>query len=165
MNDILLNSTLHVSATEMLERSRWYGTNLLTVLAYSSETNGTFSMIKNVMRKGFEPPLHIHTREDEANFILKGEMIFTVADKTIHAKAGDYVFLPKNIPHTFKLVTDTAETLLVITPGGFEEMFIQCSRPALAMELPPVDEKPAKEFFVKIKTVSEALGASFLPSF
>lgn len=164
MNDILMSTTLHVSGTEMLERSRWYGINLLTVIAYASETNGAFSLVKNVMRKGFEPPLHVHTREDESNFILKGEILFTVGDKTIHAKAGDYIHLPKNVPHTFKLLTGTAETLLVITPGGFEEMFVECSRPAPAMELPPLGEKPPKEFFEKIKRVSEALGTVILPS-
>lgn len=164
MNDILMSTTLHVSGTEMLERSRWYGINLLTVIAYASETNGAFSLVKNVMRKGFEPPLHVHTREDESNFILKGEILFTVGEKTIHAKAGDYIHLPKNVPHTFKLLTDTAETLLVITPGGFEEMFVECSRPAPAMELPPLGEKPPKEFFEKIKRVSEALGTVILPS-
>lgn len=164
MNDILMSTTLHVSGKEMLERSRWYGINLLTVIAYASETNGAFSLVKNVMRKGFEPPLHVHTREDESNFILKGEILFTVGDKTIHAKAGDYIHLPKNVPHTFKLLTDTAETLLVITPGGFEEMFVECSRPAPAMELPPLGEKPPKEFFEKIKRVSEALGTVILPS-
>lgn len=164
MNDILISTTLHVSGTEMLARSRWYGINLLTVIAYASETNGAFSLVKNVMRKGFEPPLHVHTREDESNFILKGEIQFTVGDKTIRAKAGDYIHLPKNVPHTFKLLTDTAETLLVITPGGFEEMFVECSRPAPATELPPLGEKPPKEFFEKIKRVSEALGTVILPS-
>lgn len=164
MNDILTNSALHVSTAQMLERSYWYGTNFLTILAYASETNGAFSLVKNVMRKGFEPPLHVHTLEDESNFILKGEILFTIGDKAIHAKAGDYVHLPKNVPHTFKLLSDTAETLLIITPGGFEDMFVQCSRPALRMELPPVNEKPQKEFFEKIKTVSEALGTTILPS-
>lgn len=164
MNDIIMNMTLHISAAQMLERSHWYGTNLLTIITSASETNGAFSLVKNVMRKGFEPPLHVHTREDESNLIMKGEILFTVGDKTIHAKAGDYIHLPKNVPHTFKLLTDTAETLLVITPGGFEEMFIECSRPALSIELPPLGEKPPKEFFEKIKNVSETLGTVILPS-
>ena len=165
MNDILLNKTLHVSSKQTLERSRWFGPNLLTVIAYASETNGAFSLIKNVIRKGFSPPLHVHTREDESNFVLSGEIIYTVGEKTIHAKAGDYVHLPKNVPHTFKLVSDTAETLLVITPGGFEDMFVQCSRPASVVELPPLGEAPPKEFFEKIKQVSESLGSSFVPNF
>jgi len=164
MNDIIMDMTLHISTEQMLERSYWYGINLVTIITSSSETNGAFSLVKNVMRKGFEPPLHAHTREDESNLILKGEILFTVGDKTIHAKAGDYIHLPKNVPHTFKLLSDTAETLLLITPGGFEEMFVECSRPALAMELPPLAEKLPKEFFEKIKNISEALGTFILPS-
>lgn len=165
MNDIIMNKTLHISAAQMLERSYWYGTNLLTIITSASETNGAFSLIKNVMRKGFEPPLHVHTREDESNLILKGEILFTVGEKTVHTKPGDYIHLPKNVPHTFKLLSDTAETLLMITPGGFEEMFVECSRPASTLELPPLNGKPPKEFFEKIKTASEALGAIILPSF
>jgi quercetin dioxygenase-like cupin family protein len=165
MNNVVLSRSLHVSSARALERSRWYGPNLLTIIAYASETNGAFSLVKNVIRKGFEPPLHVHTREDESNYVLKGEIIFTVGDETIHAKTGDYVHLPKNVPHTFKLVSDTAETLLVITPGGFEDMFVQCSRPASAVKLPPLGEAPPKEFFEKTKRVSESLGATILPSF
>jgi len=165
MNNIIMDMTLHISAKQMLERSHWYGINLVTIITSASETNGAFSLVKNVMRKGFEPPLHMHTREDESNLILKGEILFTVGDKTIHAKAGDYIHLPKNVPHTFKLLSDTAETLLVITPGGFEEMFVECSRPALALELPPLGDKSTKEFFEKIKNVSEALGTFILPTF
>ena len=165
MNNILLNRSMHVSSAQTLERSRWYGPNLLTIMAYASETNGALAMVKNVIRKGFEPPLHVHTREDESNYILRGEIIFTVGDETIHAKTGDYVHLPKNVPHTFKLVTNTAETLLVITPGGFEELFVQCSRPAGAVELPPLGEPLTKEFFDKTKRVGETLGVTILPSF
>ena len=165
MNNIIMDMTLHISAKQMLERSHWYGINLVTIITSASETNGAFSLVKNVMRKGFEPPLHMHTREDESNLILKGEILFTVGDKTIHAKAGDYIHLPKNVPHTFKLLSDTAETLLIITPGGFEEMFVECSRPALALELPPLGDKSTKEFFEKIKNVSEALGTFILPTF
>jgi len=164
MNDIIMDTPLHISAEKMPDRSYWYGTNLVTIITSASETNGAFSLVKNVMRKGFEPPLHVHTREDESNLVLKGEILYTAGDKTIHAKAGDYIHLPKNVPHTFKLLSDTAETLLVITPGGFEELFVECSRPASAMELPPLGERPPEEFFEKIQKVSESLGTVTLPS-
>lgn len=164
MNNVILNTALHISAAQLLERSYWYGPNLATILTHASETAGAFSLVKNVLRKGFEPPLHIHSREDESNYILEGEIIYTVGEDTIYAKAGDYVYLPKGVPHTFKLVTDTASTLLLITPGGFEEMFIACSRPALAMELPPLTQKPPAAFFEKLAQVNEALGVTILPN-
>jgi len=119
INNTMQQPILHISAAQMLERSYWYGPNMVTILTTAAETNGAFSLVKNLLRRGFDPPLHMHTREDENNFIIEGEIVYTIGEETIHAKAGDYVHLPKNIPHTFKLVTETASTLLYITPGGF----------------------------------------------
>lgn len=161
----MMNTAMHISEAEMLQRSRWYGPNLLTVITDASETNGAFGIVRNLMRKGFEPPLHVHTREDESNYVLDGEIVFAVGDEKIYARKGDFIFLPRNVPHTFQIISDTAETLLLITPGGFETMFVECSRPAASLELPPLSGKPPKEFFEKIREVSERLGASFLPSF
>ena len=163
MPDILQATALHTPAINNLERSLWFGPNLITILARSCEVNGAFSLLKNVLRQNFEPPLHVHTREDESQYILEGEIMFSVGDECIHAKPGDYVHLPKNVPHTFKLITKTA-TILLITPGGFEEMFITCSRPALCLALPPVNNKPSKEFFEKMHRENERLGVTFFPS-
>lgn len=148
----------------MLERSRYFGPNLLTFLATSEETKGAFSLIKFKLRKGYEPPLHIHTREEESIIILDGEILYQIGDQRFHAKAGDYIHLPRLIPHTFKLGSDTATLLLTITPGGLERMFIECSRPAESMELPvtPV-VAPEKEFIEKIKRISTELGVQFFP--
>lgn len=164
MNEIKTTTVQHVSDKDMLGRSRWYGPNLFTFLTVAEETQGAFSLIKTTLRKGFEPPLHIHSREEESYFILDGEITFLVGEQQIHAKSGDYVHLPRSIQHTFKLVTETVTLLLFITPGGFEDMFMQCSRPALSVELPEVPTAvPGKEFFEKINRVSEELGVTILP--
>ncbi len=155
---------MHLPTKKMLSRSYWYGPNLVTILTGSSETDGAFSLVKTLLRKGFEPPLHMHSREDESNFILEGEIVYTIGDKQFHAKTGDYVHLPKNIPHTFALISDTASTLMLMTPGGFEEMFIRCGRPAEAMELPPMVGRPPKEFFEMLNRVNAKLGVTIFPA-
>lgn len=165
MNDLIINSALHIAEDQMLARSRWFGPNLLTFLATAEDTGGVYTLIKCILRKGFEPPLHIHSREEESYIIMEGQVNYEVGDKCIHAKAGDFVHLPRSVPHTFKLVSDTATILLIITPSGFEEMFIQFSRPALAMELPPLPtEKPGPEFFQKMAKVNAELGVTMLPN-
>lgn len=164
MNNIITNAGLHVTATDMLQRSYWYGPNLATILTGSAETNGAFSLVKTILRKGFDPPLHMHTREEESNYVIEGEILYTIGGEQFHAKAGDYVHLPRNIQHTFQLLTDTAQTLLLITPGGFEEMFIACGRPAGALTLPPLAGKPPAAFFEKLLRVNEALGVTIFPS-
>lgn len=166
--DIELTATppRHVTGGQMLERSYYYGHNLFTFLATSEETQGAFCMMKVLVRKGLEPPRHVHSREEETSFIISGEVVYEVGDQRFYAKAGDYVHLPRLIPHTFKLVSDTATMLHVITPGGLEQMFIQCGRPAESMELPPVPvTTPPKEFFEKLKRISNELGVTILPTF
>jgi quercetin dioxygenase-like cupin family protein len=163
-NQLSAVSAKHVTDDQVLERSRWYGPNLFTMLATAEETRGAFSLTKVTLRKGFEPPRHVHSREEESYFILAGEIIYEAGEQRIHAKTGDYVHLPRLIPHQFTLISDTVTLLLIITPGGFENMFVQCSRPALSMELPPVPTAaPGKDFFEKVNSVSAALGVTTLP--
>ena len=147
MNNLIEQPSLHFSPEETLLRSHWYGSQLLTVLVSAAETNGAYSVVKTLLHKNVDPPLPVHQNEDESNYIIHGEIIYYVGDKQFTARAGDYVHLPKNVPHTFKVISETASTVLIITPGGFEEMFIECGRPAEALGLPPLEGKPPAAFF------------------
>lgn len=159
------NLPFHVSGDRMLERSYWFGPNLVTFLVQSAETSGAFSFIRCTLKKGFEPPLHIHSKEDESSYVLDGEILYQAGDQDFHAKAGDMVHLPKHIPHSFTPMTDTVTLLLLITPGGFEDMFRQCSRPAAELSLPPTTgEKPSIHFLQRMTEVNEALGVIMLPN-
>ncbi|MBV4359935.1 quercetin 2,3-dioxygenase [Pinibacter aurantiacus] len=163
MNNVMTQHLLHLPIEQHLERSYWYGPNLATVLVSSEETNGAFSLLKIMQRKGFSPPLHVHEREDESNYILEGEIMFQIGEQTIIGRAGDFVHLPKNVPHTFNLISETASTLLLITPGGFEEMFIACGRRAERLELAPLTDKLPEGFFEKQARINEALGVRIVP--
>ncbi|MEI5102791.1 hypothetical protein RB200_35055 [Streptomyces sp. PmtG] len=41
---------------------------------------------------------------------------------------GGIVYLPRNIPHGYRITSDTADLLLIATPGGLEGMFRQAGR-------------------------------------
>ena len=165
MNITTDNRPLHISGDQMLERSCWFGPNLVTFLITSVETNGAFALIRTTIRKGFEPPLHIHSREDESSYILDGEILYRAGDLEFIAKAGELVHLPKQVAHTFKPVTDTVTLLLIMTPGGFEEMFRHCSRPATELALPQVTgDRPNTNFLKLMVESNEALGVTLLPN-
>jgi hypothetical protein len=67
---------------------------------------------------------HTHTREDEAFYVLEGELTFQVGDQTINAPVGTFVFSPRGIQHSFRVTSETnARRLTLITPAGFEEFF------------------------------------------
>lgn len=131
-----------VLAKPDLTNSYWYIGHMLSVLLDSSDTGGKFSLLKMTEPRGLEPPPHIHTREDEIFMLLDGEMMFTCGGKNFHAKTGDSMFLPKNIMHSFQVLTDKAEVMIMLTPAGLEKFFIEMSGKAPEMKTPPMPSGP-----------------------
>lgn len=143
------------------ENSYWYLGHLMSVLLTSKDTENKYAMLRATERRGLEPPPHTHTREDETFYILKGAATYHAADQVFEAKEGDVVFLPKNIQHFFKIKTETLETLIMLTPGGFENYFIEMSTPAEKLELPPFSQSPPD--IKKLISVASKYGIKFPP--
>ena len=148
------------------EESYWTMGYLMTFLAERKDTGGQFSLVELVARWGTEPPPHTHANEDEAYYLLEGEMTFHVGEQTIEAGPGDYVWLPRGIQHAPVAKTPEIRTLVLITPAGLEEAFKQLSEPAQSPTLPPPpQEPPDAEQMQQVLGVFEAYGVEFaLPS-
>jgi quercetin dioxygenase-like cupin family protein len=129
--------------------SRWFMGALLTFLATGKKTGGQFSLFEATVRKDYEVPPHTHSREDESFYVLEGELVCMIGDGTYPAKAGDFVFLPRNVQHSWRSVTEPARFLVLINPAGSEEVFLEFSEPAPALELPPVTQGPPDEAFME----------------
>jgi quercetin dioxygenase-like cupin family protein len=125
---------------QSLEHSVWYNGSLMTFLATGEDTLGRFALIEAVARRGNVPPPHIHHREDEIFYVLEGEIVVSVGDRTIKGTAGTMVFLPRDVPHSFTIESEQGRMLILLTPAGLEEWFKEFSVPAQAMSLPPADE-------------------------
>jgi mannose-6-phosphate isomerase-like protein (cupin superfamily) len=46
-------------------------------------------------------PLHLHRNDDEAWYVLEGELCVRVGSDTVEAHAGSAVFVPRGTPHTY----------------------------------------------------------------
>lgn len=92
-------------------------------LAATEDTAGQLTMSETIVHKGMEPPPHTHSREDEAFYVLEGSATFYVDDQTILASAGSFVWLPRNLQHTFVIHSETARFLVLIMPAGLERYF------------------------------------------
>jgi quercetin dioxygenase-like cupin family protein len=135
---------------------------LMTWLTEGEDTGGQFSLVEVVARKGTEPPPHTHSREDEAYYVLEGEMAFRVGGKTIEAGPGDYVWLPRGVQHAPMVKTEQVRALVLIAPAGLEEAFKQVSESAKSATLPPPPEEPPDmEQMHQILAVFEAYGVEF----
>lgn len=102
-------------------------------------TNGAFGLMEHwSMPPGFATPYHRHHLEDEAFYVLEGELAFICDDKWLHAGPGTYVFGPREIPHGFKVVGNApARMLLLCAPAGFERFVLEMSEPDATPPAPP----------------------------
>jgi mannose-6-phosphate isomerase-like protein (cupin superfamily) len=90
----------------------------------SQETGGRYSLLEDVTPPGGGTPLHVHHREDEGFYVLEGEYLFEADGKRFEARTGDFVFVPRDIPHRFRNIGKTNGTiLLTLEPGGLEIFF------------------------------------------
>jgi quercetin dioxygenase-like cupin family protein len=110
----------------------------MTVKAASAETSGQFSLIEQLAPPGFATPLHMHHCEDETIYILEGSCTFFVGEQVINAAPGTVVYLPRDVPHAFRVEgTAPARLLQLSTPAGIEQGFIEMGEPAPSLLLPP----------------------------
>lgn len=124
-------------------RAIWSEGTLMVIKADAETTGGASSTIDVLVPPGHETTFHVHHREDEQFYVLEGEVEFTVgegAETVFRAGLHDTVFVPRDVPHGFRIVSEEACRMLVqLTPAGFERFFVAVGRPADALELPPPD--------------------------
>jgi quercetin dioxygenase-like cupin family protein len=143
-----------------LARSIWFRGGLITVHADSRDTNGKFALFEFSGGPGGEPPLHIHENEDEFFYLLEGRLEATRGEEQMTIEAGESAFLPRRVPHTFKILSSFARALVYVTPGGFEGFFRDLGEPAGKLALPD---------YVPLLNIPEMLrvggryGLTFLP--
>src|SRR5919197_2483893 len=78
-----------------------------------------FSIIEIAAGRELEP--HVHEGEDDAFYILEGELIFTVEGRDMAAPPGTFVLVPPGIEHAFRNKGATPVRMLNIhAPGGFD---------------------------------------------
>jgi mannose-6-phosphate isomerase-like protein (cupin superfamily) len=137
----------------------WFLTNRMTIKATAETTGGAYGLIESWIAPGFSPPLHVHHREDEAFWVLEGDVSMRCGDRTFRAGPGSFVFLPRDIPHTFVVEGDTpARMLTLLTPGGGEGLFVAGGRPAEHDGLPPATAPDLEA----LRRVSEQYGAEIV---
>jgi quercetin dioxygenase-like cupin family protein len=123
----------------------WLGITLTTIKATGKETDGRYTLVEVLEPDGVEAPLHVHHREDEAFWILEGELTFQIGGETIKASPGSYLFGPKDVPHRYTVDSGPARMLFLLSPPGFEELIYATSEPAQELTLPPPPEGPPSE--------------------
>jgi len=71
-----------------------------------------------------DTPVHVHEREDEFFHILEGEHVFECGDDRFEVGPGDFLVLPRRVPHAHRrVVPGVGRFLVMASPGGFDGFF------------------------------------------
>ena len=112
------------------ERMWFAGGGVFTWKATAEETGGAFFMIEDRMQRGKVTPLHTHPGQDEAIYVLDGEIVAHVDDTQHRVGAGGLFFAPRGVPHAFMVTSETAHVLSVQTPGSGESFYREAGESA-----------------------------------
>jgi quercetin dioxygenase-like cupin family protein len=112
------------------ERLWFYGGGVHTWKASSEETGGSLMLFEDHMSQGKATPLHIHANEDEALYVLDGEILVHIDGITHRVGPRGFAFAPRGVPHAFLVTSSEARILCLETPGSAEAFYRGASEPA-----------------------------------
>ena len=115
--------------------SVWFRGDLFTFLAEGRDTAGQLTIIEFTPKRGLEPPPHTHTFEDEAYYVLAGDVTFTVGDQEIAAHSGSFVFFLLFLKDRWLIYTPEAHMLMLFMPSGLENFFKALADPVVGDDL------------------------------
>jgi quercetin dioxygenase-like cupin family protein len=120
----------------------WFLNALHVLLAHNVSEDGAYSLIHLAAPPGLETPYHLHHAEDEAFYVLEGELTAIRDGEKIVAGPGSYIFFPRGVPHGFRSTSDKDSRVLIhVIPGGkvgFVGMML-----AMAIPIPDRHRLPA----------------------
>ncbi len=116
---------------------RWFLGTQLRILADANATGGAMTVMEQRAPFGFSPPLHVHDREDTALLVLAGRLTVRIGDDERVVGPGELAWLPRQVPHTFRVDSDEVHLIELATPSGVEEFHREASEPAQGDVLPP----------------------------
>ncbi|MCW5747642.1 MAG: cupin domain-containing protein [Alphaproteobacteria bacterium] len=109
--------------------------------AATADTGGRFSVMEQAVPPGYGVPMHRHADEDEALYVVDGEIVVDCGQGPRRATAGTLLFAPRGSFHTFRNESAAPARLLVIcSPGNrLEACFTEFDTAARATPLTPAD--------------------------
>ena len=112
------------SGKDRENRDHAVGVSHTTYKVLTAETGGAMFVMEQANAKKGGPNLHLHHGQDELFYILEGEYIVEIGSNRFHLKAGDCVLGPREVPHAWAFVGETAgRMLLSYSPAGKMEAF------------------------------------------
>lgn len=139
----------------------WAMGSLFEHLATAADSGGTLGVSVVTQPPGIATPLHVHSREAEAVFVLDGEITYQIGEDRHLLIPGSFVHLPAGLPHAFRIGgTTPARFLSICTPGGLMHLYDEVGIPAAQRRLPGADGLPMPQEIERWNEVAPRYGLS-----
>jgi quercetin dioxygenase-like cupin family protein len=132
----------YLAQPEQQQQLEWLAGGTLAVLLDGLATNGQLMMGRFDVSEGEAPPYHRHTHEDEVFLLIKGTALVWCDEQEYELAEGGVVFLPKQVPHAYRITSKKADLLMINTPAGIEGMFRETGRDKTTPRPPGFAVKP-----------------------
>jgi quercetin dioxygenase-like cupin family protein len=118
------------------EGEQWWfaGGGVFTWKATAAETGGAFLLLEDRITRGKTTPLHLHPNEDEAIYVLEGELLVHIEGHEHRVGQGGLFVAPRGVPHAFVVTSEVAHILGLQTPGTGERFYREAGEPARSSE-------------------------------
>lgn len=94
------------------------------IMMRSEDTGGTYSSYEIIAPPECGARAHTHSHENENMYVIEGTFHFRCGEQECTLGAGDSIYMPKGLPHSFINTGQTTGRLLgVATPAGLERFF------------------------------------------
>ncbi|MEJ2862562.1 cupin domain-containing protein [Actinomycetospora flava] len=134
----------------------WFTGALATIRAAGKGTGGAMSIVEFLHPADYATPPHVHHSADEAFYVLQGALTGFCGDSAYRAGVGDFVWLPRGVPHGYRADgTELLRTLAITLPSGFDEFVTALSEPAREHALPAAAFLPDPDDFLAIATAHD----------
>jgi quercetin dioxygenase-like cupin family protein len=109
----------------------WAMGSLFELKLHSEETDGALTAMEVTQPPGIATPLHVHHREAEVFYVLAGTLDYEAGGQLHQLTAGSLIWLPKGVPHRFRITGNSpARFLGLALPGGLERLYRAVGVPA-----------------------------------
>ena len=139
----------------------WAMGSLFEHLLGGVEANGAVGVSLVTQPPGIATPLHVHSNEGEAFYLLEGTMLYQAGDELVRLGSGDFIYLPRAVPHAFRTTgQEPVRYLALTTPGGLMGLYDEVGVPARERRLPAGDGLPLDEEIGRWNEVGPRYGLS-----
>lgn len=96
----------------------------VAVKASRVQTGGAFTLVatKETLAGG-GPPLHVHRDAAESFYVIEGSYLMHLDGRDYECPADSFVYVPRGMPHTFKVTSPGSRKLNLYTPAAMEGYF------------------------------------------